>query len=91
MDRAAIGVGKTKAHVVQQDDEDVRRVLGQMVRLHAPMHRRVLQSRLGDAGRRRRREWENGTVVRGGRRRALRNDKREGWREKGPGEAPNYD
>ena len=36
MDRAAEGVGQPEADVIQQDDEDIGRVLGQMACLDAP-------------------------------------------------------
>ena len=63
MDRAAIGVGKAKANVIQQDDENIWRVLGQMAYLGAPMMNGVLQSGFGHARRRSRCEGQHGPVV----------------------------
>ena len=63
MDRAAIGVGEPKAHVIQQDDENIGCVLGQMAFLHAPMMDGILQSGFGHARRRRRWEGEDGPIV----------------------------
>ena len=58
-----IGVGQAEADVVEQDDEDVRRVLREMARLDAPLVLRFLQRRRGHARRRRRREGQDGAVV----------------------------
>ena len=75
VDRAAEGVGGPEAHVVDQDDQDVRRVLGEVVRLDAPLHGRFLERPPGHAGRGRRRERKDGPVGRrrgGGLRGSLR-------------------
>ena len=45
VDRAAVGVRQAEADVVEQDDEDVGRILRQVVRLDAPLVLRLLQRR----------------------------------------------
>ena len=43
MDRAAVGIGKTKANIVHEDDENVGRACGQAIGLDAPVHGRFLE------------------------------------------------
>ena len=64
VDRPAVGVGQAEADVVQHDDEDVGRILGQSALLHAPLVLGILQPRRSDAGRRGRRERQDGAVRR---------------------------
>ena len=59
MDLAAKRVGEAKADVVEEDDEDVRRVGRKMVRLGAPDMLRLLQRRPGGACGRNRRKRQS--------------------------------
>ena len=59
VDLAAKRVGQAKADVVEEDDEDVRRVGRKMVRLGAPDMLRFLQRRPGGARGRNRRKRQN--------------------------------
>ncbi len=62
VDRSPVGVGQAEADVVEQDNQNVGRVFGQVALFHpAPMLQR-LQRRTGHAGRRRRRERKDGTI-----------------------------
>ena len=63
VDWTAIGIGQAEANVIEEDDQDVGRVLRQVVRLRPPLMRRILKPRRSDACRRDRREWEHGTVI----------------------------
>jgi hypothetical protein len=66
MNRTAIGVGEPKAHIIQEDDENIGRVLWQMALLHASAMDGILQSWFGHARRRRRCEGQDGSIVRTG-------------------------
>ena len=65
VDRAAERVGQAEAHVVEQDDQDVGRVLRQVVRLDPPLVLRLLQRPPRDAGRRCLWKRQDGAVGRG--------------------------
>lgn len=67
---AAIRGRQAGAGVIKQNDQNVRRVRGQMVRRDAPLVRRVLQGGTGDAGRRSGRKRQHFL--------------RTGWRRKNP-------
>ena len=62
VDLSAEGVRDAEAHVVDQHDEDVRCTRLESLGFLSPPHRGFLQRRAGHAGRRRRRERENGTI-----------------------------
>ena len=64
LDLAAEGRSLAEADVVEQDDQHVRRAGLQVLRLGAALVHRVLQPRLGDAGRRHRRERQHRAVGR---------------------------
>ena len=63
VDRPAVGVGQAEADIVQQDDQNVGRVLRQVALLDAALVLGVLKSGFSDAGGRRRGKWQNRTVV----------------------------
>ena len=62
-DRATVGVRQSEADVVQQDDQNVGRILGQMALHDAGLVLRVLQGRRGYARRRGRWKGQHRTVV----------------------------
>ena len=64
MDGPTVGVRQAEAHVVEQDDEDVRGIRGKPVRLHPTLVFGLLQGRPRQARRGGRREGQDRAVVR---------------------------
>ena len=63
VDLAAERVRDTEADVIEQHDEDIRRVLGQALRRRGPFHRGVLEARLHHALHRRPGKRQHGAVI----------------------------
>ena len=63
VNRPAVGVGQTETDIIQQNDEDIRRILRDMALLHPSLVLGILQSSRGHADRRGGRERQHRTVV----------------------------